>query len=112
GVAQLRDGDYFGAPLNRLSRLMAAAHGGQTLLTAVAYDNCKNALPRGVRLKHLGAHTLKDLPEPTTGFQLCHAGLLESLPPLSGYAVDTTQSIAVLPRSEERRVGKERKPQW
>jgi TolB-like protein/class 3 adenylate cyclase/Flp pilus assembly protein TadD len=97
GVAQLRDGDYFGPPLNRVSRLMAAAHGGQTLLSDVVYDNCKNALPRGVRLKHLGVHTLKDVPEPTTVFQLCHPGLQESFPPLSGYAVDTTQSIAVLP---------------
>lgn len=97
GVAQLRGRDYFGPPLNRVSRLMAAAHGGQTLLSDAAYDNCKNALPKGVRLKLLGMHTLKDVPEPTTVFQLCHPLLLESFPPLREYAVETTQSIAVLP---------------
>jgi len=97
GVAQLRDGDYFGPPLNRVSRLMTAAHGGQTLLSDLVYDNCKDVLPRGARLKPLGVHTLKDVPEPTTVFQLCHPSLQESFPPLSGHAVDATQSVAVLP---------------
>src|ERR1700686_4132682 len=33
GEAELRDGDYFGAVLNRAARVMAAGHGGQVLLT-------------------------------------------------------------------------------
>src|SRR5689334_15621116 len=32
GEAELRDGDYFGAVLNRVARLMTAGHGGQILL--------------------------------------------------------------------------------
>src|ERR1700693_6255456 len=32
GEAELREGDYFGAVLNRVARLMAAGHGGQVLL--------------------------------------------------------------------------------
>src|SRR5208282_6289539 len=32
-AAEVRDGDYFGPALNRTARLMAAAHGGQILLT-------------------------------------------------------------------------------
>jgi class 3 adenylate cyclase len=32
GEAELRDGDYFGAVLNRAARVMAAGHGGQVLL--------------------------------------------------------------------------------
>ncbi|HEY7377327.1 MAG TPA: tetratricopeptide repeat protein [Steroidobacteraceae bacterium] len=97
GVAQLRDGDYFGAPLNRVARLMAAAHGGQTLLSNAVHDHCKDALPSDVRLKPLGVHTLKGVPEPTTVFQLCHPDLQGSFPPLTGSAIDNTQSIAVLP---------------
>jgi class 3 adenylate cyclase len=32
GEAERRDGDYFGAVLNRAARVMAAGHGGQVLL--------------------------------------------------------------------------------
>ena len=32
GEAQLRDGDFFGAVLNRAARVMAVGHGGQILL--------------------------------------------------------------------------------
>src|SRR5262245_46075114 len=33
GTADERDGDYFGPPVNRVSRLLSAGHGGQTLLS-------------------------------------------------------------------------------
>src|SRR5215212_4608830 len=33
GAAEQRDSDYFGPPLNRIARLLAAGHGGQTLLS-------------------------------------------------------------------------------
>ena len=29
GAAEERDGDYFGPPVNRVARLLSAAHGGQ-----------------------------------------------------------------------------------
>jgi class 3 adenylate cyclase len=54
GEAQLRDGDYFGAVLNRGARVMAAGHGGQILLaesTAV--------LLSGVDLVDLGPRRLR-----------------------------------------------------
>ena len=33
GAAELRDGDYFGPPLNRVARILALGHGGQILLS-------------------------------------------------------------------------------
>lgn len=35
GAAEQREGDYFGPPLNRVSRLLSAGHGGQVLLSEV-----------------------------------------------------------------------------
>lgn len=98
GRPEFRDGDYFGVPLNRVARIMAAGHGGQTVLSEVTCSLCRNALPPSVTLRPLGEHTLKDIPEPTPVFQLCHPGLPDEFPPLrTAETVDSTPSIAVLP---------------
>ena len=41
------DGDYLAPGLNRLSRLLAAAHGGQMLLSLATQDLARDALPPG-----------------------------------------------------------------
>ena len=43
GVAELRDGDYFGASLNRAARIMSAAHGDQVLLSAATAERCADS---------------------------------------------------------------------
>jgi predicted ATPase/class 3 adenylate cyclase len=82
GVAEERDGDYFGQPLNRLARLLAIGHGGQVLLSLAAAELVQGNLPCGVSLTELGEHRLKDLGRPETVFQLCHPGLPAEFPPL------------------------------
>ena len=78
GEAELRNGDYFGLPLNRASRVMAAGHGGQILVTgAVA------ASVRGVEFLDLGTHRLRDVPEPVRLHQVCAEGLGSAFPPLN-----------------------------
>ena len=100
GAVELRDGDYFGAPLNRVARLLAAGHGGQTLLSESTHDLCRDHLPPLASVKALGAHGLKDLGRPEAVFQLCHPDLPQSFPPLKSQAAPPdkeTPSIAVLP---------------
>ncbi len=83
GEAELRDGDYFGAVLNRAARVMAAGHGGQVLLA----DSAAGLLS-GVDLLDLGPRRLRDVPMPVGVFQLRAAGLPTEFPPLR--ALDTT----------------------
>jgi TolB-like protein/class 3 adenylate cyclase/tetratricopeptide (TPR) repeat protein len=100
GAVELRDGDYFGAPLNRVARLLAAGHGGQTLLSEATHDLCRDHLPPLASVKALGAHGLKDLGRPEAVFQLGHPDLPQSFPPLKSQAAPAdkeTPSIAVLP---------------
>ena len=57
-------GDYHGPPLNRVARLLAAAHGGQVLLSRAAEELVRDGLPAGVTLRDLGEHRLRDLRPP------------------------------------------------
>jgi len=82
GIAELRDGDYFGPTLNRVARLMAAGHGGQILLSGAARAAIGDALPEGAALLDRGSHRLKDLQEPEQIFQLTHPSLPAGLPEL------------------------------
>jgi predicted ATPase len=90
GEAELRDGDYYGPSLNRAARLMAAAHGEQTLLSAVTGDLAREHLPADVSLTDLGEHRLKDLVRSEHIFQLNVPGLPPEFPPLK--TLDLTPS--------------------
>lgn len=77
GEAELRDGDYFGAVLNRASRLMAAGHGGQILV-----DGNTAGLISGIELSPLGPQRLRDIAKPVEVHQVLAAGLRADFPPL------------------------------
>ncbi|MGH8915643.1 MAG: adenylate/guanylate cyclase domain-containing protein [Acidimicrobiia bacterium] len=81
GNTENRDGDYFGPTMNRAARIMAAGHGGQVLLSAVAAGLADGRLPSGAQLRDLGIHRLKDLTLPEHLFQLVHDGLESEFPP-------------------------------
>lgn len=73
GEAEERGGDYFGAPVNRAARLMAAAHGGQVVLS----DTTTSVLAPmvGVALVDLGEYRLKGVADPMHVFGVDAAGL-------------------------------------
>jgi predicted ATPase len=77
GEAELREGDYFGAVLNRAARVMAAGHGGQILLA-----DSTAVLLSGVDLLDLGPRRLRDLPTAVGLFQVRAAGLCTDFPAL------------------------------
>src|SRR5215217_794184 len=83
GEVDERAHDYFGPPLNRLARLLAAGHGGQVLLSAATHELVRDSLPDGVALRDLGEHRLKDLARADRVFPLVAPGLPEAFPPLS-----------------------------
>jgi predicted ATPase/class 3 adenylate cyclase/Tfp pilus assembly protein PilF len=82
GAAEERDGDYFGPPVNRVARLLSAAHGGQVLLSAATHEMVRDQLPAGMNLAELGEHRLKDLFRPERVFQLVSPDLPSEFPPL------------------------------
>lgn len=82
GAAEHRDGDYFGPTLNRVSRILATAHGGQVLLSLPTQELVRDLLPEGVQLLHLGEHRLRDLARPEHIFQQVAHGLPAQFPAL------------------------------
>src|ERR1700694_3138300 len=59
GAAEQRDGDYYGPALNRAARLMAAAHGGQILLSLATGEMVRDHLPADITLRDMGERRLK-----------------------------------------------------
>jgi predicted ATPase len=83
GMAEPRDGDYLAASLNRLARLLDAAHGEQILLSSTVAGLAREALPEAATLKALGEYRLRDILQPEEIFQLCHPALRQDFPPLN-----------------------------
>jgi len=82
GVAEERDGDYFGQSLNRVARLLSAGHGGQTLLSSAAQELVRDHLPVGISLRDMGEHRLKDLIRPEHIFQVVASDAQTDFAPL------------------------------
>ena len=66
GEAELRDGDYFGAVLNRAARVMAAGHGGQVLLDGSTAGLLQQHRPDCLGATAITRHrqTRRDVPGP------------------------------------------------
>jgi predicted ATPase/class 3 adenylate cyclase len=80
GPAEVHGAEYSGHTLNRVSRVMSAAFGGQILLSQEAADLVRWDLAPGVSLKDLGDHRLKGLSQPERLFQVVAPGLRQDFP--------------------------------
>jgi predicted ATPase/class 3 adenylate cyclase/tetratricopeptide (TPR) repeat protein len=69
---------YIGLDVHKAARVMAAAHGGQVVVTAATQE----LLPEGLDLLDLGEHRLKDLADAETLYQVAIPGLRSEFPPL------------------------------
>jgi class 3 adenylate cyclase len=67
GEAELRGGDYFGAVLNRVARLMGAGHGGQLLV-----DGVTAGLLSGVALMSMGTGDCGTSSNPSPSTKCAH----------------------------------------
>ena len=80
GEPTRHEDDYVGMDVHRAARIASAAHGGQIVVSASTAQRIGDRWP-GVRLKDLGWHRLKDIPEPEHMLQLVADGLRQEFPP-------------------------------
>ena len=69
--------------LNRVARILKAAHGGQILVSLVTKELLKDSLPANMELRDMGKHYLKNLIRPEHLFELNVEGLPSDFPPLN-----------------------------
>jgi class 3 adenylate cyclase/DNA-binding beta-propeller fold protein YncE len=76
------EGRYHGMGVHRTARIMAAGHGGQTLVSQATASVLADDDLDGVGLRDLGEHKLKDLERPERIYELRFDGVQTSFPPL------------------------------
>ena len=96
--------DYVGFEVSRASRIAAAAHGGQVLVSDTTESLVRDLLSPGLTLRDLGEHRFKDLVRPQRIYQLVVDGLPESFPSLR--SLDSTPNN--LPTQTTTFIGRER----
>jgi predicted ATPase/DNA-binding winged helix-turn-helix (wHTH) protein/TolB-like protein len=83
GTVDDGEDDGLGGPtLARAARVMAAAQGGQILLTAATVALLHRIAPPGGEWRDLGDHTLRGFARPERLYQLSVAGLCADFPPI------------------------------
>ena len=82
GESLIASTGYVGMDVHRAARIGDAAHGGQVLLSQTTRELVMHDLPKGLTIRDLGEHRLKDLKFPTPIFQLIIEGLPFDFPPV------------------------------
>jgi predicted ATPase/class 3 adenylate cyclase len=100
GEPALEHEGYVGMDVVIASRICAAAHGEQVVVSRAARDVAGDEPLPGASFRALGRHRLKDVPEALQLFQLVAPGLRSDFPPLK------TLSATSLPALHHRLVGR------
>jgi predicted ATPase/class 3 adenylate cyclase len=100
GEPELVDEGYVGMEVVVASRICAAAHGEQVVITRATRDLVGDMSLMGASYRPLGQHRLKDVPHPEQLFQLVAPGLRQQFPPLR------TLTATSLPALHHRLVGR------
>lgn len=82
GDAEVRNGNYSGTNINRISRLRDAAHGGQILVSEASRGLLADRPPSGATLVDVGRWSFEGLSRSERVFQLAHPDLEAGFPPL------------------------------
>ncbi len=81
GEGRIGGENYVGLDVHRAARIMGAAHGGQVLVSEATRGLVERDLGKGVTLRDLGEHRLRDLSGSERLFQLVADGLQSDFPP-------------------------------
>lgn len=101
GEPELGDEGYIGMDVVIASRICAASHGEQVVLTRATRDLAGDSSSLGVSYRPLGQHRLKDVPSTEQLFQLVASDLRLEFPPLR------TLTATSLPALHHRLVGRD-----
>ena len=82
GRTTLAETGYVGIAVHTTSRVCAAGHGGQILVSAAAYRVMDVAVGDGIAFRMLGRYALAGLPDPETMYQATAADLRARFPKL------------------------------
>lgn len=104
GMAEERDGGYFGPVIDRTERLLASCHDGQIVLSRAIEELLYDRLPANVTLRDIGTHRLTSRSRPEHIFQAVSPDLPIDFPPL----VTLDRRIGNLPLPPDALIGRER----
>ncbi len=82
GIGRLGGDNYVGLDLHRASRIAAAGHGGQILISLPTRSEGAGVVGHGVIVRDLGTHFFKDIEEPERVFEVVAPGLAVDHPPI------------------------------
>jgi predicted ATPase/class 3 adenylate cyclase len=106
GEGRVVGDQYESHTLNRCARLMAAAHGGQLVISGATEELVRGDLPPDVQLVDLGEHRLRDLQSPMHVFQVLHPALESTFGPLRTVDPARRSRPSNLPAPLDRFVGR------